>query len=420
MKKNAPASYKKNDLYIDDVSLREIAKKYGTPVYCYSATRIEENFLAYRDAFKKIMRKDDFTICYATKANGNISILRLLQKLGAGADIVSGGELTRALTAGIPARKIVYSGEGKTIPELEQALRAGIRQINVESEQEMHLISKVAKRLKKTVHIAFRINPDVDAKTHKKITTGKKENKFGVDLADAPRLYAKAKKLPNIKATSVAVHIGSQLMSIAPYARAYTRVAALIKTLRRQGHTITTVDIGGGIGVRYKNETPPDLYLYALMVRDIILPLNVHVILEPGRSIVADAGLLLSSVLQVKKGHGKNFMILDAAMNDLMRPAMYDAYHEILPCKKNTRKKSLHDVVGPVCETGDTFLTNELLPHMTEGEYVALMTAGAYGSSMSSNYNTRPLLAEVLVRGKTHKVIRRKQSISDILKHEIT
>lgn len=410
--------YKKNKLCIEDVPLQSIARKYGTPVYCYSASQIEKNFLAYQDAFEKITHKNNFTICYATKANGNISILRLLQKLGAGADIVSGGELERALTARIAPQKIVYSGVGKTIPEIEKAIKAGIRQINVESEHEMRLISTAAKRLKKTIHIAFRVNPDVDAKTHKKITTGKKENKFGVDIADAPALYAKAKKLPNIRATGVAVHIGSQLLSISPYARAYERIATLVRKLRAQGHTITTVDIGGGIGIRYKKETPPDLYMYALMVRAIILPLGVHIILEPGRSIVGNSGVLLSTVLQVKKGHAKDFLILDAAMNDLMRPAMYDAYHEILPCVKKKSSRQAYDIVGPVCETGDTFLTNETLPSMKEGEHVALMTAGAYGSSMSSNYNTRPLLAEILVRGKNHTVVRKKQTVADILRYE--
>jgi len=258
----------------------------------------------------------------------------------------------------------------------------------------------------------------VDAKTHAKITTGKKENKFGIDIKKTPALYARAKKMRNIRAAGVAVHIGSQLTSLAPFRRAYVRVAELVKTLRRQGHDISRVDLGGGLGITYKDETPPDLYLYALMIRDVISPLGVHIVLEPGRSIVGDAGVLLSRVVNVKHGDAKKFLILDAAMNDLMRPSLYDAYHAVLP-QVQKGKKAVYDVVGPVCETGDTFLTNETLTELKAGDLVAIMTAGAYGAVMSSNYNTRPLAAEVMVRGKSFELVRKQQTVADLVKSDV-
>lgn len=406
--------YKKDALYVEGMALKDIAGKFGTPVYCYSATRIEENYDAYARALLRVMPRKDFTICYATKANGNIAILNLLQKKGAGADIVSGGELARALKAGIKPSKIVFSGVGKGEEELTEAIRLGLLQINVESEPELLMISRISKKLKKTTHIAIRVNPDVDAKTHAKISTGKKKDKFGIDVERAVALYARAKSLPGIEASGVSVHIGSQLTSLAPYKRAYGRVAALVERLRRQGHRITRVDLGGGIGITYKNETPPDLNLYALLIRDIILPLGVHVILEPGRSIVGDAGVLLSRVRHVKKAPGKDFLILDAAMNDLMRPALYEAYHPILPCKK-TGGRTVYDIVGPICETSDIFLAAEPFQPSVMGDLVAIACAGAYGASMSSTYNTRPLAPEVLVRGAKSALIRKGQTVRDLL-----
>ncbi len=406
--------YRNNSLCMEEVALDKIADQFGTPVYCYSADRIEKNFNAYRKALGLVMPDSGFTICYACKANSNLAVLRLLQKQGAGADIVSGGELYRALKGGIPVSKIVFSGVGKSEAELEEAIRRGLFQINVESEPELEMISRLAVRLRKKVTVAFRVNPNVDARTHAKITTGKKENKFGVDIRQAPALYARAKKLPGVEAAGVAVHIGSQLTSLAPFRKAYMRVAELVKTLRKQGHNITRVDLGGGIGITYKDETPPDLSLYAAMVRDVIGPLSVHVIIEPGRSIVGDAGVLLSRVVQVKKGRDKKFLILDAAMNDLMRPSLYGAYHAITPFKK-AKAKTLYDVVGPVCETGDTFLIDEKLPELKAGDLVAIMTSGAYGAVMSSNYNTRPLAAEVLVKGKKFALVRDCQTVEDIV-----
>jgi diaminopimelate decarboxylase len=409
--------YRKNMLCMDKVPLEKVAEAFGTPIYCYSGTQIENNFNAYRSALASVMPEDSFTICYACKANSNLSVLRLLQKQGAGADIVSGGELYRALKAGISPAKIVYSGVGKSAAELEEAIRRGLYQINVESEPELEMISRIAVRLRKKVSVALRVNPNVDARTHAKITTGKKENKFGVDIRHAPALYARAKKLPGVEAIGVAVHIGSQLTALGPFRNAYKRVADLVKLLRRQGHEITRVDLGGGIGITYKDEVPPDLHLYALLVRDIISPLNVHVIIEPGRSIVGNAGVLLSRVVQVKKGSDKKFLILDAAMNDLLRPALYDAYHAILPCKK-AAAKTLYDVVGPVCETGDTFLINEKLPELKAGDLVAIMTSGAYGAVMASNYNTRPLAAEALVKGDKFALVRDVQTVKDIVSRE--
>jgi diaminopimelate decarboxylase len=410
--------YTRGRLTMDGADLARIAEKSGTPAYCYSAEQIAHNYNAYRDAFLHVAAQDAFTICYACKANSNVAIIRLLGSLGAGADIVSGGELARARKAGIPAKKTVFSGVGKSEEELETAIRLGLMQINVESEEELHLISKIATRLKKKVPVAIRVNPDVDAKTHAKITTGTKENKFGIDIGHAPALYRKALKMKGIDASGVAVHIGSQLTSLAPFKRAYTRVAALVEKLRRQGNDIRRVDLGGGIGITYRDETPPDLNLYALMVRDVVMPLNVHVIIEPGRSLVGNAGVLLSSVRHVKHGQEKQFLIIDAAMNDLLRPALYDAYHAVLPLRA-ARATQTYDVVGPVCETGDTFLRGEKLPALKPGDFVALMNSGAYGASMSSTYNTRPLAAEILVHGGKAHCIRPAQTVEEIIRRDI-
>lgn len=410
--------YKKNAFFIEDVELARVADTFGTPTYCYSARQITQNYDAYRMALASVTDEKNFTICYACKANSNLAVLRLLQRLGAGADIVSGGELARARKAGIAPKKIVYSGVGKSAEELKTAISMGLFQINVESEHELELISKIATALKKTVDVAIRVNPNVDAKTHAKITTGRKENKFGIDIEKAPALYRRARKMKGIAPVGVAVHIGSQLTSLAPFKRAYARVADLVKTLRKQGCAISRIDLGGGIGITYKDETPPDLYLYALLVRDIILPLGVHVIIEPGRSIVGNAGVLLSRVVNVKQGAGKKFLIIDAAMNDLMRPALYGAYHAVRPCKK-AQGALRYDVVGPVCETGDTFLTDAALPKLKAGDLVALMAGGAYGAAMSSNYNTRPLPAEVLVQGNRSALVRRRQTVEELMKNDI-
>ncbi len=407
--------YKNGLLHVEDMPLPVLAEKFGTPLYCYSAEQIIRNYRAYEQALLRVMRRESFTICYACKANSNQAILRLLQRQGAGADIVSGGELARALAAGITPEKIVFSGVGKTAEELAAAIRLGLLQINVESEDELALIAKIAQQQKKTVNIAIRVNPDVDAKTHAKITTGKKDNKFGINIQKAATLYRKAARMKGIAATGVAVHIGSQLTSLAPFKKAYRRVADLVLQLRAEGHTISRVDLGGGIGISYRDETPPDLNLYALLIRDIILPLDVHVILEPGRSIVGNAGILLSRVIRIKDSGKKKFLIIDAAMNDLLRPALYDAYHQTLPARQTGGRKTRYDIVGPVCESGDTFLAGEPLQQMQQGDIVALMNSGAYGTVMASSYNTRPLAAEVLIHGKKADIIRSRRGIQDLI-----
>ena len=391
--------YKNGKLQMENVPLEQVAEKFGTPVYCYSTEQLAENFHAYQKALRSVAADDKFTICFACKANSNQAVIKILGRLGAGADVVSGGEMYRAFKAGIKAEKIVFSGVGKNEIELTKAIKNDILQINVESESEMNLISKIAKQESKNTRIAFRINPDVDAKTHAKITTGTHENKFGIDIKSAPALYRKAREAGGLQPVGVAVHIGSQLTDLAPYAEAFKRVADLVTELRSQGHTITTVDLGGGIGITYKDEVPPSLDKYAEIIRDIILPLGVHVIVEPGRSIAGNAGVLLTRVLHIKEGHDKKFMIVDAGMNDLMRPSLYDAYHPVLPCNEPPPKgiKTQYDIVGPICETSDTFLTDVDFPPTSAGSLMAITVSGAYGAVMSSNYNTRPLIPEVLV-----------------------
>lgn len=411
--------YKDGKLHIENVALESIAAACGTPVYCYSTEQIADNFHAYQKALRAVMTDDKFTICYACKANSNQAVIKMLGRMGAGADVVSEGEMYRAVKASIPAHKIVFSGVGKSEGELTKAIKNGIRQINVESESELNMISAISIREGKKTVIAIRVNPDVDAKTHAKITTGTRENKFGIDIEAAPALYLKAKAMPGIAASGVAVHIGSQLIDLAPFEEAFKSVATLVVNLRAQGNVIDTIDLGGGIGITYKDEVPPSLDHYAALIRDIILPLNVHVILEPGRSIVGNAGVLLTRVLHVKKGHDKQFLIIDAAMNDMMRPALYEAYHPVIPCVSGTAKKIPYDVVGPVCETGDTFLTDEMLPPQAAGDLLAIMVAGAYGASMASNYNTRPLVPEVLISDEQIDLIRKVQKIEDIVNCDI-
>lgn len=409
--------YRQNELCAEGISLREIAASVGTPVYCYSAAAIKSNFTAYTDAFASIMPGLKLTICYACKANSNLAIMRYLGSLGAGADIVSEGELLRALAAGITPGKIVYSGVGKTAGELARALDAGILQINVESIAELETLSRIAVAKNTTARIAIRVNPDVDAGTHSKITTGKKENKFGLPIEDAPALYKRAAALPGITIEGVAVHIGSQLIDLSPYRVAYGNVATLVKDLRTAGHNITRLDLGGGIGIRYEEETPPCLKSYAEIVRDTVGNLECEIVLEPGRSLVGNAGLLLTEVISIKENDLKKFMIVDAAMNDLMRPALYDAYHHIqrVRGRDDDEKEDTYDVVGPVCETGDTFANMRSVLPVKDGDLIAIMTSGAYGAVMASNYNTRPLLAEVLVHGEHFDVIRPRQKIEDIL-----
>ncbi|CAO3377705.1 diaminopimelate decarboxylase [Azospirillum argentinense] len=406
-------AYRNGVMHAESVPLSKIAAEVGTPFYCYSTAALEAHYSAYAGAFAG----QDADVCYAVKANSNLAVIRAFARLGAGADVVSGGEMQRALAGGIPAGKIIFSGVGKTREEMRAALEAGIHQINVESIPEVEALSEVAVSLGVTAPIAFRVNPDVDAKTHAKIATGKKENKFGVDYDHAREVYAQAAKLPGIKPVAIAVHIGSQLTDLAPFRAAYERVAALLHVLREDGHDITRLDLGGGLGIVYKHEAPPDIADYAAMVKSITGNLGCRISLEPGRSLVGNAGILVSRVIYLKQGLHRRFVIIDAAMNDLIRPTLYEAYHGIVPVTEPAQGAATepYDVVGPVCESGDTFALQRALPAMAPDDLVAILSAGAYGAVMSSTYNTRPLIPEVLVNGDRFSVIRPRVPVEELL-----
>ena len=414
-----PVSYfphKNNEMFVEDVALSNIAQHVQTPFYCYSSTAIETSFQAYQSAFSN----QDALICYAVKANSNQAVLATLAKLGSGADVVSMGEIRRAITAGIPADKIVYSGVAKTEEEIHYALSLGIFQFNVESEPELELISKVANYLNKTAAVAFRINPDVCAQTHAKISTGKAENKFGVPISKARIAYNRAASLPGIKVQGVDVHIGSQLTSLAPFEEAYQRIAELVIELRADGHEINVVDVGGGLGITYLDEVIPSKQTYADLVKAQLGHLNCKIIIEPGRSLLGNAGILVSSVVFVKTGEERQFLILDAGMNDLIRPSMYEAYHQIIAVNKADNALKTYDVVGPVCETGDTFAKARQVHESNAGDLIAIMSSGAYGSVMSSSYNTRMLAPEVMVKGSDFAVVKKRPSYEEIIKQDIT
>ena len=414
-----PVSYfphKNNEMFVEDVALSNIAQHVQTPFYCYSSTAIETSFQAYQSAFSN----QDALICYAVKANSNQAVLATLAKLGSGADVVSMGEIRRAITAGIPADKIVYSGVAKTEEEIHYALSLGIFQFNVESEPELELISKVATYLNKTAAVAFRINPDVCAQTHAKISTGKAENKFGVPISKARIAYNRAASLPGIKVQGVDVHIGSQLTSLAPFEEAYQRIAELVIELRADGHEINVVDVGGGLGITYLDEVIPSKQTYADLVKAQLGHLNCKIIIEPGRSLLGNAGILVSSVVFVKTGEERQFLILDAGMNDLIRPSMYEAYHQIIAVNKADNALKTYDVVGPVCETGDTFAKARQVHESNAGDLIAIMSSGAYGSVMSSSYNTRMLAPEVMVKGSDFAVVKKRPSYEEVIKQDIT
>jgi diaminopimelate decarboxylase len=402
-------SYKGGILHAEGVPLTEIAARVGTPTYVYSAAMLERNYRAYEQAFGG----QKMGIHFALKANGNLAVVALLGSFGAGADIVSLGELRRALAAGIPPERIVFSGVGKTAEELAAAVRIGIAQINVESEPELEALSRIAQAAGRRQRIVLRINPDVDAQTHEKISTGKKGDKFGIPYSEAVRVYAHAASLPGVEPVGLALHIGSQLIDLSPYKAAYRRVAELVQDLRRDGQSVTALDLGGGIGITYKDEKPPSLDDYADIVFDTVGNLGCSLAIEPGRSIVASAGVLLSRVIYRKNAGANDILILDAGMNDLMRPSMYGAYHPIHAVREPAAGVALTtvDVVGPVCETGDTFARGRLLPPLDTDDLVAFGAAGAYCSSMSSTYNARPLAAEVLVHGDSYDVVRQRQPI---------
>jgi len=398
-------------MFAEDVELSGIAKQVGTPFYCYSYTAISQNYKDYQRAFAD----QNTLICYAVKANGNQAVLSTLAKLGSGADVVSLGEIRRARAAGIPASKIVYSGVAKIEPEIEYALREGIFQFNVESEPELELISQVATRLKKVAAIAFRINPDVCANTHAKISTGKSENKFGVPISKARLAYSRAASLPSIKVQGVDVHIGSQLTQLTPFEEAYKRIAQLIVELRSDGHDISVVDIGGGLGITYNDEVIPNKEEYAAVAKKQLGHLNCKIVVEPGRSLLGNAGILVSSVVYVKTGEERQFLILDVGMNDLIRPSMYEAHHEILAVDKTKTELKTYDVVGPVCETGDTFAKARQVHESKSGDLIAIMSCGAYGAVMASTYNTRMLAPEVMVKDSEFAVVRQRPSYDEVI-----
>jgi diaminopimelate decarboxylase len=407
-------TYKKGELYAEEVPVREIATKYGTPVYIYSASTLVRHFKAYDEAFDG----KHHIICFALKANSNSAVIRLFAKHGAGADVVSGGELFRALKAGIPAKKIVYAGVGKTADEIRFALKSKILMFNVESENELREIDRIAADMKVKASIALRINPDIDPQTHPYISTGLKKHKFGIPIDDALEHYKFAKSLKNIAVVGIHKHIGSQLTKISPFVDALKRILILIDELAKSGIRIDFLDIGGGLGITYLDEHPPQPRDLAGHILPLLEGRDVTVVMEPGRSLVGNAGILVTKTLYLKEGEEKNFVIVDAGMNDLMRPSLYNAYHHIQPVVKTRRDTIIADVVGPICESGDFLAKDREIPKVNQGEYLAVMSAGAYGFSMSSTYNSRPRVAEVMVNGTKFALVRKRETYADLLRGE--
>jgi len=410
--------YKNGVLHAEDVAIPEIAAAVGTPFYVYSRATLVRHFRLFDEALKGM----DHLVCYAMKAASNVALLKVLAQEGAGMDVVSGGEYARAKAAGVPGERIVFSGVGKTREEMRMALTGGIRQFNVESEPEMDVLNEVALSLGVVAPITVRVNPNVDAKTHAKIATGKSENKFGIPIAKARDVYARAAALPGLKVVGIDVHIGSQLTDLEPFRMAYRKVAELTELLRADGHEISRLDLGGGLGIPYtrSNEAPPLPLYWGQVIREEVGHLGCQVEIEPGRLIAGNAGLLVSQVIYVKEGEGRRFLILDAAMNDLVRPAMYDAHHDIVPVMEPAPgvEEAPMDVVGPVCESGDTFAKGRDLPPVAAEDLVAFRSAGAYGAVMASEYNTRPLIPEVLVDGDHFAVIRARPSFDEMIKRD--
>jgi diaminopimelate decarboxylase len=410
--------YKNGVLHAEDVAIPDIVASVGAPFYVYSTATLIRHFQLFDDALAGM----DHLVCYAMKAASNQAILQTLAKLGAGMDVVSGGEYARARAAGVPGERIVFSGVGKTRDEMRLALTGGIRQFNVESEPEMAVLSAVATEFGVKAPITIRVNPDVDAKTHAKIATGKSENKFGIPISRAREVYAQAAALPGIDVIGIDVHIGSQLTQLEPFELAYQKVAELTELLRADGHNIRRLDLGGGLGIPYtrSNEAPPLPIDYGAMVKRVLGHLNCEIEIEPGRLIAGNAGILVSQVIYVKEGEDRKFLILDAAMNDLIRPAMYDAHHDIDPViePQAGAERAKYDVVGPVCESGDTFATGREMAQMNAGDLVAFRSAGAYGAVMSSEYNTRPLIPEVMVNASEFAVIRSRPSFDEIINRD--
>ncbi|MDH7500283.1 MAG: diaminopimelate decarboxylase [candidate division NC10 bacterium] len=407
--------YRDGELYCEEVPIRQIAQEVGTPFYLYSHHTLLHHYRVFDSAFSPIPH----LICFALKANSNLAVLRIFAKEGAGADVVSGGEIYRALKAGIPPERIVYAGVGKTREEIEFALQSRILMFNVESPSELHLINGVAQELGKKAQVALRINPDVDPQTHPYIATGLKRNKFGIDISRALEEYQAAMELDHIQVIGVHQHIGSQITDVAPFVEGLTRIAELIGKLRERGIPIRFLDVGGGLGITYYQENPPTPRVFAESLIAVIQGLDCTIVLEPGRVIVGNAGILVTKVLYLKKGGQKNFVIVDAGMNDLIRPSLYGSYHSILPVlQKEGGGGLVADVVGPICESGDFLAKDRTLPPLDQGELLAVMSAGAYGFSMSSNYNSRPRGAEVLVRGREVHLLRERESWEDLIRGE--
>ncbi len=402
--------YINSELYAEDVPVSKIAKEVGTPLYIYSHSTLLRHFNAYQTAFNG----QPHTICYALKANSNPAVLRLLANNGCGADVVSGGELYLAKKAGIPSDKIVYAGVGKKEEEIAEALKARILMFNVESSDEMIAINEVAGRLKTKAPIALRVNPDIDPKTHPYISTGLKESKFGIPIEHALENYKLARELPNLEILGIHKHIGSQITTIQPFIDALKKVILLAKTLKEHGINIKHLDMGGGLGIPYSNEHPPHPKELSKAILPLLKDCNFNLILEPGRSIAGNAGIFVTKVLYQKKHPEKEFVIVDGGMNDLLRPSLYNAFHGLLPIKKNSRKKALSDIVGPICESGDFLAKNREINRLSKDDLIAIMSSGAYGFSMSSNYNSRPRVAEVMVKGKEFFVIREREQYRDL------
>ena len=398
--------YRGGELHAEDVNLTSLAQTVGTPFYCYSTATIERHYRVFAEAFADV----DALVCYSVKANSNQAVIATLGRLGAGADVVSEGELKRALAAGIPPQKIMFSGVGKTARELALAVEHGILCVNVESEAEIEQLAAIAAEKGRAADISIRVNPDIDAKTHAKIATGKAENKFGIPISRAREVYARAAKLPGVRVAGVDMHIGSQIVELDPFGDAFALLAEFVRTLRADGHTIAHIDLGGGLGIPYRddNEPPPDPAAYAAIVKRAAAGLGCKLIFEPGRLIVGNAGILVTRVLYVKPGEAKTFVIIDAGMNDLVRPTLYDAHHEILPVRQAAAgaPRIVADVVGPVCESGDFLALERSIPVPRPGDLLAVMSAGAYGAVQAGTYNTRPLIPEVLVRAGDWALVR--------------
>ena len=406
--------YRDGTLCAEDVSLSEIARVHGTPSFVYSRATLSRHFQAFDQALAGMPH----LICYAVKANSNLAVLQILERLGAGFDIVSGGELDRVMRAGAPARRIVFSGVGKTETEMRQALTVGIRCFNVESEAELERLNRVAVAMNKRAPVSFRVNPDVDPKTHPYISTGLKDNKFGVDIASAERLYRQATELPGVEVVGVGCHIGSQLLDLSPFMDALDRLLALVERLKAQGIALRHIDVGGGLGVRYRDENPPDPAALAAAIRPKLEATGLEVMMEPGRAIAGNAGVLLTRVEYLKPAGDKHFCIVDAAMNDLIRPALYDAWQAIVPVRQRSDLESqTYDVVGPVCESGD-WLGHDRELAVSPGDLLAVRTAGAYGFTMASNYNSRLRAAEVMVDGTAVHLVRARETYDDLVRGE--